>query len=146
MSLLAAGSDSAGRSYFLAAGDTMQVHELPWGSAQFDSLVFVDASVPESEVDRTLRQLVSANTGWIYTAGSRPEFWHDRVDLLSVEIGRQQQVGDGSPMTAWFDDLQSLSEWDSSRSFGDSDYFLFVVVGSKEPLDSLAVSLRTADV
>ena len=103
------------------------------GAAQFDTLVFVAKSAVPAEVEAVLRELISANTDWVYTAGSDAEFWHDRVDQLGVEAGRQQQARNGSPMTAWFADIQSLDQWDTSYSFGGSSYFLFVVVGGEIP-------------
>jgi hypothetical protein len=137
------GRDSADRQYFATTATSLE--SLPWGDEQFDALVFVAAAAAPAEVEQALRSLVTANTNWIFTAGTQAGFWHDRVDHVSVEVGRQQQVGDGSPMTAWFDEIQSLDQWDTAHNFGDSDYFLFVIVGSKEPLNSLAMSLSTAD-
>jgi hypothetical protein len=130
-SLVGVGSDSAGRQYFAMAGPA-PVEPLPWGEAPFDALVFVAASTADSDVEATLRALIAANTDWIFTAGARAEFWHDRVDQLSVDSGRQQR-GDRRPMTAWFEDIQSLDQWDTSYSFGGADYFLFIVVGYDVP-------------
>ena len=126
------GADSAGRQYFAVAGP-ISLEAPPWGNAPFDALVFIGASATDSQVQDALRALIAANSDWIYTAGSRAKFWHDRVDQLSVEIGRQQRVGDGSPMTACFDEIQSLDQWETSYSFGGCDYFLFVVVGQEIP-------------
>ncbi len=130
--LVSVGSDSVGRQYFALAGPA-SLDALPWGNACFDALVFVAPSAAPRGVEDALRALVAANTDWISTAGSQAEFWHDRVDQLSVEIGRQQRVGDGSPMTACFDEIQSLDQWETSYSFGGCDYFLFVVVGQEIP-------------
>jgi hypothetical protein len=131
-SLVGVGNDSAGRQYFAMTGPT-PLEALPWGDAPFDALVFVAPSAVASDVEAALRALIAANTDWIFTAGARAEFWHDRVDRLSVEIGRQQRVGDGIPMTAWFEEIQSLDQWDTSYSSGGADYFLFVVLGDDVP-------------
>jgi hypothetical protein len=130
-SLVAVGTDSARREYFAVEGPT-SLDALPWRDASFDALVFIASSATTTHVEESLRTLVAANTDWIFTAGARAEFWHDRVDQLSVELGRQQRVGDGSPMTAWFD-IDSLDQWDTSYSFGGCDYFLFIVLGQQIP-------------
>jgi len=126
------GCDLRGRRYY-ATSDYASVGSPPWGTAQFDSLVLVVASAMVANVENALRTLVAANTDWIYTAGFQAKLWHDRVDQLSVEMGRQSHVGDGSPMTAWFDDIQSLDQWEMGSTFGNSSYFLFVVVGGDIP-------------
>ncbi len=130
-SLVAVGIDSGGRQYFAVEGPA-SLDVMPWRDAPFDALVFIASSATPKHVEDSLRTLVAANTDWIFTAGARAEFWHDRVDQLSVELGRQQRVGDGSPMTAWFD-IGSLDQWDTSCSFGGCDYFLFIVLGQQMP-------------
>jgi hypothetical protein len=131
--LVQLGQDSTGRSYFACSG-AASLEKLPWADSDFDALVFIAPSADPVEVEAVLRALIQLNTDWIYTAGAEAEFWHDRVDQLSVEAGRQQRAGEGSPMTAWFDHIQSLGQWDTSCSFGGSSYFLFVVVGDKLPV------------
>src|SRR4029453_2131316 len=106
--LVSIGRDSADTQYF--ATTATLIEGLPWGDEQFYALFFVSASAAPAKVEQALRSLVAANTDWIFTAGTQPEFWHDRVDQLSVEVGRQQQVGDGSPMTAWFEEITSLDQ------------------------------------
>jgi hypothetical protein len=131
-SLVSVGADPAGRQYFAIAGPT-RLEDLPWGDALFDALVFAAPSAGATDVEATLRALIAANTDWIFTAGDRAEFWHDRTDQLSVELGRQQRVGDGNPMTASLAEIHSLDQWDTSYSFGGAEYFLFLVLGQEVP-------------
>jgi hypothetical protein len=145
MQPLAVGADSAGRKYYLVTSDTMCISALPWTDSQFDALMFVDSAAKVSDIESALRKLVAANTDWIFTTGSQAEVWHDQADQLGMQLGRQRHVGDGSPMTAWLEDMSLLEQWRTSHNFGNSDYFLFVVVGSNESIDSLAKRLNTDD-
>ena len=51
------------------------------------------------------RGAAQANTRWVKVMGRGAEDLHDAVDRASVEIGRQGYVGEGIPMTAWFEEM-----------------------------------------
>src|SRR4030042_6951484 len=108
------------------------LEKLPWGKAQFDCGIFVNPSSDQNEVERCIQEVIRKNNDWILTFGADSERWHDRIDNASVDIGRQKQVGDGDPMTAWIDDIKTLGGLDISCNFGGCDAFLLILIGFTE--------------
>src|SRR4051812_1538838 len=105
-------------THFFAVSAPFSAERLPWEDELFDALVFVATTANDSDVETVSRTLVRANTEWIFTAGRRSEYWYDRTDQISVELGRQKCVGDGSPLTAWLEEIQSLDQWNTGYNFG----------------------------
>lgn len=80
-----------------------------WQSEPFDCFILDLGARTESKAIRAVALEIAANeTGWVETFGPSAEAYHDAVDLASVEFGRQARVGDGVPMTAWHEELDSV--------------------------------------
>ena len=122
------GKDETGRRYYWVRYSDNGLGAFPWRKSRFDVGIFIHPSAPDKEVEACIRELVGRNNDWIITFGTDSQRWHDRVDHVSVEAGRQKQVGDGNPMTAWFDEISTLKDLDTSFCFG-GHAFLLVLVG-----------------
>jgi hypothetical protein len=120
--------DQTCRRYYAVRYEPGCFRRLPWGRRRFDCGIFVHPSASYENVEQCLQEVVRHNSDWICTYGADAEAWHDRVDHASVEIGRQKRVGDGSPMTAWFDEVTRLRDLDMARCYGGFT-FLLVLVG-----------------
>lgn len=92
-----------------------------------------------------LEQLVRSNSDWVETCGHGAELLHDEVDEISVSIGRQEAIGDGSPMTAWHEDLVAVDgivEYLALGGLGSNDSKLVCVVARGDQVGPLLVRLR----
>jgi len=74
-------------------------------------------------MERLLDVLPYDRVDWVFTAEPDSQYWHDRVDNKAVEKGAQSKVGDGHPMTAWFEEVRSPRDWDLYSSFGEHGPF-----------------------
>ena len=128
------GKDETGRRYYVARYVPGCLRALPWGRRRFDCGIFVHQSASREDVERCIREVVRKNNDWVCTFGADAERWHDRVDHASVEIGRQKRVGDGVPMTAWFDDVSRLRDLSSVHCYGGY-LFLLILVGFPPDVD-----------
>lgn len=111
-----------------------QPSELPWAEEEFDGfIVILDPQHLDGELARKLALgLVQMKTDWIETTGRGAESLHDVIDGMSVEIGRQSRVGDGTPMTAWHEDLTDLNgviDYVKLGGLGASDNKLVIIIG-----------------
>jgi hypothetical protein len=97
------------------------------GQAQIDCGLFIHRQAQEATIEACVQEAVSANTDWVAIYGADAEAWHDRVDQASVETRRRKRVGDGSPMTAWFEDIESFDQFDISTCYGAGPVLLIVV-------------------
>ncbi|MDP2896017.1 MAG: hypothetical protein Q8Q12_05585 [bacterium] len=124
--------DKYGKDYYWVDYSPGCLSEFPWPDAQFDCGVFIHASAGDEEVEQCIREILQKDNQWVITFGKRAEYWHDQVDRLSLEANRQDQLGDGDPMTAWWDDVATVEdlEW-GHCNFGPNP-FLFIFVGSRE--------------
>jgi hypothetical protein len=121
------GKDESGRRFHATAYTPGCLRRLPWGKRRFDCGIFIHPRAHKTIIESCIREAVSGNSDWVATYGADAETWHDRVDQASVEIGRQKRVGDGSPMTAWFDDIKSLDQFDISTCYGAGPVLLILV-------------------
>lgn len=106
--------------------------DLPWGNEEFDAFVVVLDPSALGESGAVFRTLVALNVDWVETLGPGAETLHDQIDAASVAIGRQTAVGDGSPMTAWHEDLIEMDqvvEYVRGGGHGASERKLVLVVG-----------------
>jgi len=46
-------------------------------------------------------------------------------------------------MTAWFDEVKKIEDWDAAYNHGGSDYFLFVFISAEDSLESRVERLRS---
>jgi hypothetical protein len=117
------------RFYICDYSEEPHLERLPWGQQEFDAMIVIlcESSISNDLIQIVIAELIMRNTDWIETIGTKSEWLHDEIDKASVRLGRQKQVGDGSPMTAWHDDMQI------------SDMFEHVVVGGHGVNDNKAV-------
>ena len=83
-----------------------------WGRKQFDVFILnFDKTITfRGQVKLIIEDLIKRNTDWFHTVGFKAEYLHDEIDLASVRLGRQKAVGDGSPMTAWFEEITRVKD------------------------------------
>ncbi len=93
-------------------------------------------------MERCIWELVRKNCSWIITFGARAQHWHDRADQISVDTGRQEKVGDGNPMTAWFDEVATVDEMEVAETYLGFHTFLFVFLGFGEAVHKEVEVLR----
>lgn len=127
------GQDGTDRRYYAVRYAPGCLRALPWRRRRFDCGIFVHRSASQADVERCVLEVVRQNNAWVCTYGADAKTWHDRVDNASVEIRRQQQVGDGDPMTAWFDEVKRMRDLNLARCYGGY-VFLLVLVGFPEDL------------
>jgi hypothetical protein len=118
----------------VASQDVPRRDQLPWQDAECDAFVAIlaDGLLTDQVTKAVSTSLVELPTDWIETMGSRAEFLHDRIDDASVAVGRQNRVGEGSPMTAWHEDLADINamiEYVRLGGLGASNNKLVVVIG-----------------
>ncbi len=104
------GRDEAGKRFYWLRYSRGCQRSYPWRKSRFDVGIFVHRSASNEEVEACIKELVVQNNFWVFTFGKDSERWHDRVDEISVEEGRQKQVDDGNPMTAWFEEVKTLNQ------------------------------------
>ena len=131
-----------GVTYYAALFEEALFDQLPWGNRLFDCFIFPPRGKSHSRMERLLDVLPYARVDWVFTAEPRSEYWHDRVDHKSVEKGVQEKVGDGHPMTAWFEEIKTPGDWDTSYNHGGSDHFLFIFLDCSEPMTKRVDALR----
>ncbi len=126
-------TDYRGIRYFMSDFIKELDQPFPWGEAMFDCQLFPPPALSSLTMLSLLSLLPYEHIDWVHTSEPNSEYWHDEVDRASVQRGVQKQVGEGKPMTAWFKDLMSLSDWELSHNLGVSPHFLFVFVDPKQP-------------
>jgi len=110
---------------------------------------FVINRLKNSEMERVaeLGKTLASQMDWIEVFGSNAEAIHDAIDNASVVAGVQEQVGAGSPMTAWYDDMQSdqeIAEYIRTGGQGYRTGKLVVLLGSDADLQSLKSAIESA--
>jgi hypothetical protein len=135
-------TDDLGTQYYVLDFTIECGLALPWGEAMFDCQIFPPGVKTSSALASLISSLPYEHIDWVHTAEPNSEYWHDEVDRASVRRGVQQQVGDGKPMTAWFNDLLSVNDWKQSYNLGASPHFLFVFVEPTTPLQERVDVLR----
>jgi len=134
-------------TYVLSDLNVPVQRELPWGDQECDAFVVIlDPELMSKKVAEEISlSLVRLHTDWIETMGKKAEFLHDLIDTTSVSVRRQDKVGDGSPMTAWHEDRQRMSdilEYLRLGGHGASRNKLIVVIGPEEVRSELVQGLR----
>jgi hypothetical protein len=127
--VVALGHDDVDIAYFAVDYAPGSLDRFPWGDTQFDCIIFAYEGYQDEDMAALVDVLMQTNNDWILTGGRDSERWHDYIDQRSVDLGRQQAVGDGNPMTAWFEEITDLAQWDTSHNLGAADHFLFALVG-----------------
>jgi hypothetical protein len=132
--------------FYLAAFESGHLGPFPWGDRRFDIFVAVlDPIVRIEQMRPVLERLVALNNDWIETLGPEAEALHDEIDQASVAVGRQNAIGDGSPMTAWHEESMGhdeMIEYISGGGHGGSEYKLVLLVGSQDSCTRFAGRMR----
>lgn len=139
---------AAGTTYLIARSCVPSKAQLPWLDSQCDAFVLVlnPDLLTGKLVAEISKVLVSLNTDWIETFGTKAELLHDAIDAASVSIGRQIRIGDGDPMTSWHTDLATLNdiaEYLKLGGLGSSDFKIIIVLGSDQDASFVANRLVT---
>lgn len=81
---------------------------------------------------------------WVEVFGVDAEAIHDAIDLASVDAGRQESVGDGSPMTSWnvMERVEDAVDYLATGGQGISDLKLLVHFGGQEAEDHFVNHLK----
>ena len=139
--------DVVGRRYYAALYCPGCLAGLPWGGEPFDCIVFLCDPDRARAVARTLSaDLARSRVDWVQVAGREAEALHDAIDHASVAAGRQRAVGDGSPMTSWHEEAESVGAMAevSCLGFGFQDHVLVLVVGQDADLQASVEAVRRA--
>jgi hypothetical protein len=119
----------------------------PWGRQPFDCFVLDCGQCLGMRKARELaRELALAENDWIETFGPGAEELHDVIDAVSVELGRQPAVGEGSPMTAWHEDVaskDSFADYVALGGLGSQSVKVILVIGSDPEADDIKDALET---
>lgn len=76
---------------------------------------------------------VAARAGWVEVFGFDAETIHDAIDNASVRLLRQRAVGDGTPMTAWHEDItqdSAIASYIWTGGQGHAPHKVALVIGS----------------
>ena len=139
------GRDEVDRCIFSVRFEPGCTENVPWGERPFDCAVLTfDAQRLREQCAAICEFLVDADTGWISTAGREAQWLHDEIDIASVAFGRQEAVGNGSPMTAWDDEATDASAMVKyALTLGDGhDNVLVIVVGSDDDYGLIESEIR----
>ncbi len=122
---------------------------LPWASETFDAFVAIldPQYLQDMDKEYLATTLVAMNTDWIEILGISSERLHDQIDRSSVEAGRQAEVGEGSPMTAWYEDItkpNDIAEHIASGGQGGCSNKLVVLIGSPKNVSIVRTQIRAA--
>lgn len=101
---------------------------LPWGHALFDCVIFPPTGKDPAGMEALINALPYIQIEWVYTTGVDAEYWHDRVDQVSVEKGFQSELGGGYPMTAWFSEIKSIDDWRADACLGDAGHLVLILM------------------
>jgi hypothetical protein len=139
------GHDDVGRHYTVALYHAGCLEALPWGDEPFDCVVFLCDPDRVQAVRTTLSiEMARAKVDWVQVAGNGAKELHDAIDAASVAVGRQQAVGDGSPMTSWHEEALAVEEMAdvASLCFGGHERVLVLVVGGAADLGTSVAAVK----
>ena len=138
------GRDDVGRQYSAGLYSPGCLGTLPWRGEPFDCVVFLgDPGRAQAVRAELSAELTRANVDWVQAAGSGAEELHDAIDRASVAVGRQQAVGDGSPMTSWHEEAltgEAMADL-AAHCFGVCKRVLVLVVGHDSDLLAAVVAV-----
>ena len=118
----------------------------PWGAEPFDCFIVERGALAGGEpIGMIAREVAGSATEWVETLGRNAELLHDAVDVASVEIGRQARVGDGVPMTAWHEEMESIDsivDYVRHGGLGSCSIKAVLVLGSEGDVARIAAASR----
>ena len=112
-------------------------------------VVNLDRSLTLTEIDVLANILADRRFQWIEVFGYMSEKIHDAIDRMAVANGRQQQVGDGSPMTTWDTadpTEEALAAYFTTGGQGDAVCKVILVIGTDEDASILSSALASLTV
>jgi hypothetical protein len=135
------------RYYICDFSSAMSLGELPWRNDEFDVFI-LNFDVPIASINACkliIENLVSRNTDWFHTLGIQAEQLHDEIDLAGVRLGRQKAVGDGSPMTGWFEEITTTKEMAEHIDYTslNCDNRVVVVLGTTDDFNRFVDAMKT---
>ena len=141
--LIAAGPTT----YLVSDQEVPRRNQLPWRGEECDAFVAIlDAGrLTDQLAEKVSFGLLGLRIDWVETMGRRSEFLHDCVDKASMAVGRQIEIGDGRPMTAWHEglaDIEPMIEYIRLGGQGASEYKLVLVIGPEHSAAAFADRLR----
>ncbi|MEA3192447.1 MAG: hypothetical protein QOD26_780 [Betaproteobacteria bacterium] len=92
-----------------------------------------------------LLEAIARRANWVEIFGVDAEALHDAVDQAGVHLGRQVAIGEGYPMTAWYDDISdnsAIASYIATGGQGDSLHKIVVLIGSPSEESGLIDELR----
>lgn len=113
---------------------------------EFDSYL-INRDAAYHSADNPLIDMLAIRTyDWIEVFGFNCEEIHDQLDTASVRGGRQHKEGDGSPMTAWHDDMDTPEMLDHVLTGGlsASETRIIILIGSQADETEFLESFRLA--
>ena len=119
-----------------------------WGEEQFDCYVLnLGGAIAGQDMQAIAREVTEARTDWVHTAGKGCELLHDAIDRMSVSIGRQAQVGEGSPMTSWDEEettIEKMADLVLEAELGGNTYHLVALfVGPEDLFEEALTAIRS---
>jgi hypothetical protein len=121
--------------YILDTSDEPLLETLPWSEEEFDALIVIprESAISKDSIHVIIAELVMRNTDWIDVIGLNSEWIHDEIDKTSVRLCRQKQIGDGSPMTGWNEDINEFNkmvEYVGDGGLGGNDNKAVILIGN----------------
>jgi hypothetical protein len=139
------GETHWGRHVYAVSFKPGCLSNLPWGDDTFECAILPckDDAVLEILED-IAQEVVNANTEWVHATGIHAEQLHDLIDRTSVKIARQEKVGDGSPMTAWFTESTTIQQKAKIvfNNFGGSEYAIAVIIGDDQEFKEAVMAIN----
>jgi hypothetical protein len=101
----------------------------PYFKQPYDAIVALFDPYPWSEI---ALHLVRTPVDWVNAYGDGSEQFHDLVDAMSVDIGRQGAIGEGNPMTVWNADVRDILPTLSYGGHGHKAVKVLLLVGESK--------------
>ena len=123
--------------YYVCDCNDGVIGQLPWIDEMCDVIlpIFDKSMVDSKVVQKQIDELILKYTDWFDVFGAKSKWLHDEIDKASVRLGRQKAVGDGSPMTAWHEEIRDYEEMVDNACHGVSggnDNIIIFVIGRIE--------------
>jgi hypothetical protein len=139
---------SGSTAYVLSRNIVPLSDRLPWRDEECDAVVAIlePEFLTDTLADELASSLVALNTDWVETLGKNAESLHDLIDRRSVVLGRQNEVGEGNPMTGWHEELgtsEEMADFIRLGGLGLTENKLVIVVGSERGAARFITKLKS---
>jgi hypothetical protein len=132
------------RYYICDLSEGLSLKGLPWGKREFNVFILsFDKTIADSKkVGILIDSLVRRKTDWFDVLGIRAEKLHDKIDRSGVRLGRQKKVGDGSPMTGWFEETTKVKDMAEHIWASCGDNIIIVILGSQNDFNRFVKAMK----